>query len=754
MSAAAAEPALRPRVRLPRFRLPSMHFPALIRRSVCPTPTVLQMEAAECGAASLAMILAYHGRWVPLEELRIACGVSRDGSKASNILKAARRYDLATKGFKKEPDELDELPLPSIIHWNFNHFVVFEGFRGEWAFINDPAVGRRRVPRAEFDESFTGVVLASEPTGEFRRVGSPPRAIPILWRQLAGAGAGLNLIVLLSLTLVVPGILVPAFARVFVDDVLIGHNWNWLAPLLIGLTLTALLRAVILAIRQHYLLRLETKLGLTMASRFFWHVLQLPIGFFAQRHGGDVASRIVVNEEIAKLLSGELAGTMLRLATVAFYAMFMMAYDAVLAAVAVPLVLLNFAALQLVGRRREDAARRLAQDRGKLAAATVGAIRSIETIKSSGLEQDAFANWAGHHAKALVAGQELDRQTALLAVVPPLLTALENAAVLGVGAFRIMAGSMSIGELVAFQTLMASFTEPIGQLVALGAKLQQVKADLARVSDVTAYPPDPRAVRRAAQPEQRGDDAGAVARPARLAGGIELRNVTFGYNPNEPPLIQNFNLTVPPGARVALVGASGSGKSTISRLICGVYPPWAGEILFDGWPLAEIPSEVLANSLAYVDQDGFLFAATVRDNITLWDHSVEENRLAAALQDAEIFDDIALRPGVYDYRVAEGGSDFSGGQRQRLEIARALVSEPTILVLDEATSGLDPLVEEQIDDNIRRRGCSAIIVAHRLSTIRDCDEIVVLANGHIVARGAHDELIDSCVAYRDLLQGE
>jgi NHLM bacteriocin system ABC transporter peptidase/ATP-binding protein len=705
------------------------------------------MEAVECGAAALAMILAYHGRWVPLEELRLACGVSRDGSKASNILKAARHYGLACKGFKKEPDELDELPVPSIIHWNFNHFVVFEGLRGDWAFMNDPAIGSRRVSRAELSESFTGVVLAFEPTDEFRKLGAPPRAIPILWRQLTGARTGLALVVLISLTLVLPGIVVPAFARLFVDDVLIGGSWNWVGPLLAGLALTAVLRALILVLRQHYLLRLETRLGLSMASRFFWHVLRLPIAFFTQRHAGEVASRIAINEEVAKLLSGELAGTMLHLATLAFYAGAMAAYDVVLASIAVPLALLNLAALRVVGRSREDAARRLAHDRGQLAGATVGTIRAIETIKSAGLEQDAFSRWAGYHAKTMAAAQQLDRQTAILCVIPPLLAALGNAAVLGVGAFRVMQGIMSIGELVAFQTLMASFAEPIGRLVALGANLQQIKAALACVSDVMAYPADSRT--RALD----GKDADAVSQ-AQLIGEIELRNVAFGYNPNEPPLIEDFSLLVRPGQRIALVGASGSGKSTIGRLICGLYPVWSGEILFDGRPLAEIPPEILANSLAYVDQDVFLFGATVRENVTLWDHSVEDARLAHALQDAVIFDEVVLRPGLYDYKVAEGGLDFSGGQRQRLEIARALVGEPTVLVLDEATSGLDPVVEERIDENLRRRGCTAIVIAHRLSTIRDCDEIIVLANGRIAGRGKHSELIESCPQYVDLLQGE
>jgi NHLM bacteriocin system ABC transporter peptidase/ATP-binding protein len=712
------------------------------------TPTILQMEALECGAASLAMILAHYGRWVALEELRLACGVSRDGSKASNLLKAARRYGLAAKGFKKEPEQLNELPVPSIIHWNFNHFVVFEGQRGERVYINDPAIGRRRLMPSELSEAFTGVVLAFEPTVEFRRAGAPPRALPMLWGQLAGSRAGLALVALISLSLVLPGIVVPVFSKLFVDEVLIGGDGGWLGPLLTGLALTAGLRALILWLRQHYLLRLEVKLGLTMASRFLWHVLQLPVVFFTQRHAGDVASRVSVNEDVSRLLSGELAATILNLATLLFFAAVMAAYSVALAAIAVPVALLNLAALGVVSRSREDIARRLAQDRGQLAAATVGAIRSIETIKSAGLEQDAFSRWAGYHAKAMGGSQELDRQTAVLGVLPPLLAALGNAAILGVGALRVMHGVMSVGDLVAFQTLAASFAEPIGRLVALGARMQQIKADLTRIGDVLAYPADPRAAAPAAAD---GDPGNA---PIRLAGGVELRGVTFGYNPNEPPLIENFDLTVHPGQRIALVGGSGSGKSTIGRLLCGLYPVWSGEILFDGRPIATIPPPVLANSLAYVDQDVFLFAGTVRENIALWDDSIEEARLARALQDAAVFDEIAVRPGLYDYKIGEGGLDFSGGQRQRLEIARALVTEPAILVLDEATAALDPLVEEEVDASIRRRGCTCIIMAHRYSTIRDCDEIVVLANGRVEGRGTHAELVATCPHYVDLLRLE
>jgi NHLM bacteriocin system ABC transporter peptidase/ATP-binding protein len=716
-------------------------------RSVRRTATVLQMEAVECGVAALAMVLAYHGRRVPLEELRVACGVSRDGAKASNLIAAGRRYGLAGKGFKKEPEELGELPLPSIIHWNFNHFVVYEGARGDYAYLNDPAIGRRRIPLDELSESFTGVVLAFETTALFERRGAPPRALPMMRRALAGSGAGLSLVVLISLMLVLPAIIVPALAKLFVDDVLIAGNGSWLAPLLIGMALTAALRALILALRQHYLLRLEGKLGLTMASKFVWHVLRLPMGFFTQRHAGDVVSRITVNEEIAQLLSGELATTMLHVASLVLYAAVMATYDLLLTAIAVPLALVSLLALRLVSRLRQNTARRLAQVRGKLEAATVATIHSIESIKSIGVEQDAFARWAGYHAKAMDAAQELDRQGALVSIVPQLLTALGAAAVLGVGSLRVMQGAMSVGDLVAFQTLMASFSEPIARLVTLSTRWHQAKAGLARIADVLAYPEDRRV-------SVAGPESPAVGGPVRLDGTIELRNVTFGYNPNEPPLIENFNLTVRPGQRVALVGGSGSGKSTLGRLICGLYSPWSGEILFDGRPLTEISPAVLASSLSYVDQDITLFAGTLRDNLTLWDDSVEEPRLSQALRDVALFDEILLRSGIYDYRLAEGGIDFSGGQRQRLEIARALVNEPSILVLDEATAALDPLVEEQIDENIRRRGCTCVIIAHRYSTIRDADQIIVLADGGVEGHGTHAQLMASCPVYAELLHAE
>ena len=708
------------------------------------TPTVLQMEAVECGAASLAMVLAHHKCWVPLEELRLRSGVSRDGTKASNILKAARHYGLSAKGFRKEPEELSALPVPSIIHWNFNHFVVFEGFAGKDAHINDPAYGHRRVSREEFSESFTGVVLAMEPGADFTRGGAPPALIGALWERLQGSGTCVSLVLLMSLLLIVPGVVTPVFAKVFVDDILIGGLNDWLGPLLLGMAATALLRAAMLWLQSHYLLKLESKLALAMASRFVWHLLRLPVVFFTQRHAGDLANRFTANDDVARLLSSGLATTVLSLATSVLFLMVMLAINLTLALVVLPITLINILALRLVAHYRATAAQRLMKDRSALMGATVGIVRSIETIKAGGLEQDSFGRWAGFHAKTMATSRDLDRAGAALSVVPPLLTGLGIAALLGVGGMQVMAGKISVGDLVAFLALAAAFADPIGQILNMGTALQEIKGGLASVRDVLAYTPDTRFLH----------DGDTERWPARLQGEVTLRAVTFGYNSQEPPLIIDFDLSVRPGRRVALVGASGSGKSTLGRLVSGLYAPWSGSIEIDGQPIGAIPRSVLANSVAYVDQDVFLFQGSVRQNVTLWDGSVDDVALSAALKDSAVFDEVAVRPGRQDAEVAEGGINFSGGQRQRLEIARALSGDPAVLILDEATAALDPVVEKEIDESIRRRGCTCIIIAHRLSTIRDCDEIVVLQEGRVVGRGPHSTLIESCDEYRRLIHAE
>jgi NHLM bacteriocin system ABC transporter peptidase/ATP-binding protein len=741
----------------------------LAKRGRVRTPTVLQMEAVECGAAALSIVLSHYGRFAPLEELRVQCGVSRDGSKASNVLKAAQKIGMVAKGFTKELEELDSVPLPAIIFWNFNHFVVLEGFGKDRVFLNDPASGPRSVPYDEFDAAFTGVVLTCTPGPEFRKGGQKRSLVAALRPRLAGSETALAYVVLAGLLLVIPGLILPIFSKIFIDEFLVAGKSYWVAPLLIGLALTAVLRGALVWLTEVYLLRFEAKLAVSTASGFFWHVLRLPIEFFTQRYGGEIGSRVGINNWVAQLLTGQLASNIISLVMVVFYAVLMLIYNIPLTLVGIAVACLNLVALRYFSRRRVDGNRRLQVDEGKLTGASMSGLQMIETLKASGTEGDFFTRWSGYQSKVINAQTQLGLINQYFNAVPSVLSSLNTATILAFGGLYVMNGDerLTIGGLIAFQSLMASFTGPFETLVNLGGTLQDAEGGMNRLDDVLRHKRDPQCERDQPGARLADDDAPSQARSSqeptagklrdgavKLSGTLELRNVTFGYSRLDPPLIEGFNLRLQPGQRVALVGGSGSGKSTISKLVCGLYEPWEGDILLDGQPRRDLPRSVLANSLALVDQDIFLFEGAVRDNLTLWDETIPENRVIEAAKDACIHEDIAARPGGYDSQVAEGGSNFSGGQRQRLEIARALVGNPTILVLDEATSALDPITEKLIDDNLRRRGCTCLIVAHRLSTIRDCDEIIVLERGQVVQRGTHEQLKHQEGLYAELIKAE
>ncbi|WP_378943112.1 NHLP family bacteriocin export ABC transporter peptidase/permease/ATPase subunit [Mesorhizobium sp. ANAO-SY3R2] len=701
------------------------------------TPEILQIEAVECGAASLSIVLAHYGRWVTLEEMRIACGVSRDGTKASNLLKAARHYGLTAKGFRKEADKLADVPWPAVLHWNFNHFVVLEGIRGNRVFINDPATGRRTITKRELSDAFTGVVLAFEPSETFERAGAPALALPMMLERLKGSRNGLVYVLVASLALVVPGIAVPVFTRVFIDNILIGRQHDWFLAFAVAMLAVLLLRGAATALQQAGLRRLEMKQVVVPASKLLWHLLRLPAEFYAQRHPGEMASRLNANERIADLLSGRLASTVFNLTSLVAYAVILWLISPLLASCILATQVLYGFVVYHGGKVQRSQSIKLSHDLGNLLAATLGPIRAIETLKASNMEGQAYRHWAGQHSRVLGTRADLTLTQTLVNAIPAAIQALTAVLVLVLGAISVMQGQLSLGALVAFQGLAQSFNAPVLDLIGLAGQIQSIRADLVKIADVTR-----------ARPVAAGDEAAVPA-----SSRVELDRISFGYSPLDLPLIEDFTLNLKPGARVALVGGSGSGKTTIGRLIAGLQTPWSGDIRIGGVNGQTLTQARRSNVIGYVDQEIFLFEGSVRDNLTLWDNSIPQAQLVAALSDAAILDDVLMRAGQLDAHVAEGGLNFSGGQRQRLELARVLSANPSLIVLDEATAALDPVTEKQIDDNLRRRGCGCLIIAHRLSTIRDCEEIIVLDQGRIVERGDHDTLMAMQGEYASLVRG-
>ncbi|MFD8753247.1 NHLP family bacteriocin export ABC transporter peptidase/permease/ATPase subunit [Kitasatospora sp. NPDC059577] len=706
-------------------------------------PVIFQMEALECGAASLAMILAHYKRYVPLEELRVACGVSRDGSKASNVLKAARRYGLTATGRRMDTEALSKLAPPAILFWEFNHFVVLNGFGRrlgkDVVYLNDPGSGPRVVNLADFDESFTGVVLTMSPGEEFRPGGRRPGVLASMPTRLRGSWGLLALSTYVSVLLAVVGVAYPALTRAFVNSILLGGDRSFLMSFFGLMGATVMATGVLTFLRQAFLLRLRISNATINSSRFLRHVFRLPINFFVQRSPADISSRVQSNDQVAVTLSNDLSSTLVNALVVVLYACLLWAYDPWLTVLSVSLSLLNVVALRMVARIRAGGVSRLATDEAQLLNTSYSGLQLIETMKATGGENTFFRRWAKEQSAVVTGQQKIGVPSAVMAVVAPTLASVTTSLLLLIGGLEAVKGDLTVGLLVAFQALVSAFVSPIAQLIAVAQRVQDFAVQVTRLRDVENY-----------RPESRADASDAPS--GRLAGNLTFDRVTFGYNPLDAPLVSEFSFSVGPGRQVALVGGSGSGKSTAVRLISGLYRPWEGSVDIDGLPREGIAPEVLSASVGFVDQDVFLFEGTVRDNITLWDTSIPDDQVIAALRDAAVYDVVSSRPGGIYAQVEEDGRNFSGGQRQRLEIARALVRNPRLLVLDEATSALDAETELLIMNNIRRHGCATVVVAHRLSTIRDSDEIVVLSRGDVVERGTHEALSAAGGAYAQLIR--
>ena len=704
-------------------------------------PTILQMEATECGAASLSMIFAHFGKYLPLEQMRIETGVSRDGCNAANIMRAGKRFGLEVHGYRKEPDDLKKLPMPCIIHWNFNHFVVLEGFSGKHAYLNDPAVGRRKLTMEELDDGFTGVVLTFRRTDKFVREKKKGRLGSFIVSRIRDQIPVLLKLLYIGLLLVFPGLVLPVLSRVFIDDVLGRGYQDWLVRLLVFMAGSLILKEGLTYYRSLLLTRLRSKMSLISGYRFLSHMFRLPMSFFDQRYTGDLVNRIDNNNSINDFMAGELAETALNLITALFYIVLLIFYSPVLTGIGMISVVASIVAAVIANKIISNATMKLQMSGGKLYGAVCAGLSITDTIKASGVETQYSHRLLGHQALNATQSQELKKSQQIISAIPSTFGKLTDVLILMVGALMAIRGDFSAGMLIAFDSLFDSFTQPVNQLVSFFEKLQTLKANICRVDDIEKYP------------AEKKTSAAVSAQGGKLSGKIELRNVAFGYNTLNPPVVSGFSFALHSGETIAFVGPSGCGKSTISKVISGLYHPWEGEVLLDGKVIDTIPENILHASVSTVSQNIMLFSGTIRDNLTMWNNVILEEDLIEAAKDACIHDYIMQQPGGYNYLLEENGANLSGGQRQRLEIARALATKPSILIMDEATSALDPLVEKQIMDNIRRRGCTCVIVAHRLSTIRDCTQIVVMKKGKIIQRGTHESMMkEEDSFYRSFVQ--
>ena len=707
------------------------------KRSVKKVPVVVQMETVECGAACLSMILAYYGKWLSLEQLRTDCGVSRDGSNARCIVQAARRHGLDAHGYRADISHLEHM-APAIIHWNYNHFVVFKGFDGGLAYINDPGIGSIAVSMEDFNRSYTGVAITASPTDQFKPHGHQTSILHYVRENIRGVSDAFIFTLIMGILTAFAGMLYPLFSQVFMDDIITGKNEEWTVPFFVGMGALVVFHFLLAFLDNVYGRRFSGSMSLKGNTRFLWHALNLPMEFFAQRYVGDIVQRQSLNETITTTLVRILAPYAINILLLIVYVVVMARYSFLLTLMGLMSVALNIYVVRKESELRNNLSRAMEQTEGKFYGITMSCVDNIESIKAAGAERKFFEFWAGYFARRN--NQEVLFEARSFS--PYVFGHVANALVLILGAALILYGDFSIGMLMAFQGFMAEFMRPAMGLMQGSTTVIELRSQMERIDDVIAYPT-----------EKWSDDANE-AHGAKMGGMFEMKNVTFGYSPTSEPLIKDFSMKLEPGKSVALVGTSGCGKSTIAKLVAGLYEPWSGDILFDGRKRSEISHEEYVNSVAVIDQNVVLFDDTISENLKMWDHSIEDFTMTMACIDSGIRNDIISRPRGFNTKLVKGGGNFSGGQRQRMEIATALAREPILLVMDEATSALDTVTEREVMQNIRQCGASLIVIAHRLSTVRDCDEIIVMDHGQIAERGTHDELMSRDGIYKKLMTND
>ncbi|MBQ6441597.1 MAG: NHLP family bacteriocin export ABC transporter peptidase/permease/ATPase subunit [Lachnospiraceae bacterium] len=714
--------------------------------NVAKVPVVMQLEALECGAASLAMVMAHYGKWVPLSQAREDCGVSRDGSNARNILKAARSYGMEAHGYRYEPEDLlNSGSFPCIVHWEFNHFIVLDGVRGDKVYVNDPARGNLTMSRKEFDEGFTGVVLTITPGPDFVPSGKKKSVLGFAKKSLRGTGPAIFFVVLTTIVTSLITIIEAGFSRIFMDQLLTRRDLHIMLPFIVALGGFSLIQVVAAWIQAIYSLRITGKMAVIGNATYLWKVLRLPMKFFSQRMAGDIQQRKDTNAGIANSLINTIAPLFLDSLMMIFYLTVMIRYSVPLTLVGITSVLVNLVVSRVISKKRVNVTRVQMRDEGKLVSSTVTGVEMIETIKSSGAEDGYFRRWAGFQASVNTQVVRYARMDAYLGLIPSIVQVAANLSVQIMGVYLVMHGDFTNGMVLQFQGFMSQFLAPAASLISASQTVTEMRTQMERLEDVMEYPAALDGKELLSE-----DDSGYQ----KLSGTLSMQHVTFGYSKLAEPLIKDFNLEIKRGGRVAFVGASGCGKSTLSKLISGLYEPWEGKILFDGKEIKDIRRSVFTGSVAVVDQDITLFEDSIANNIKMWDHSVEDYEMILAARDAQIHEDIMQRDGGYSYQIMENGKDFSGGQRQRMEIARVLAQDPTIVIMDEATSALDAQTEYDVVKAIEDRGITCIVVAHRLSTIRDCDEIIVMDRGNVVERGTHEELMANDGLYKELITSE